>query len=114
MNPIFLPPDNIQRPIHDNVYQNLIMNRNGQQILNVNNVRLVIYPNQPVNIMVSVDVRGMNVVQNQNHQIQLNRRRRSVQPRRLSYRRLHCIFCNRLLTTNDGTVTCDGCLANLQ
>lgn len=82
MNPLYLPTDIVRQPIHDNFYDNLTINRNGQQIVNSNNVRLVIYPAQPINnqLLASITVRDMNI-QNQNHPIQRNqpiRRTRSV------------------------------------
>lgn len=92
----------------------VITNRNGQQILNSDNVRIVVYPAQPVNnqMLASIEIREVNVGQNQNQPLRLNRRRLSVQLRHLNYSRIHCIFCNRLVTTNDESAICDRCLVN--
>lgn len=116
MNPLYLPPGDVQQPIHEHSYQNLTINRNGRQILNSDNVRIVVYPTQPVHnqMVASIEVREINVVrnQNQNQPLRLNRRRLSVQPQRLNYNRIRCIFCNKLVTTFHHLI-CDACLMNV-
>lgn len=118
MNPLFLPNDNVQPPIHDRIYQHLILRRDDREILNFHHVRLVIYPDEPNNnqLEVVVDVRQLD-----NNRAQINQpprrilhaRRHSFHPQRLNYNRVSCVYCQRIITTNDEAVACNNCLRQM-